>query len=300
MQDFYKTLNCKICNKKGVKIFKKNYTDRDLINFLKTYYGLKKYKFFKNRLKNVSYSLIRCKSCKFIWQENSPKEKLSFDLYDKIIDKNESLIKSKKKFAIRKHKNKREINFVINQFQSSQINFLDFGAGWGHWLNSGENLKYYPYALEMSKYRQKYISKLGIKTIDYKNLSKYKNFFHFIRMDQVVEHVDEFKNIFNLIKKLGKKNCIFYLSVPDGEDIINDKSKIKLEKGAVQPLEHLNCFSRYSLLKVLRSKGFRKISFFEILIMHFKNLFKGGVSLSLLLRDIKDCFCSTSIKFKIR
>ena len=300
MQDFYKTLNCKICNKKGVKIFQKNYTDRDLINFLKTYYGLKKYKFFKNRLKNVSYSLIRCKSCKFIWQENSPKEKLSFDLYDKIIDKNESLIKSKKKFAIRKHKNKREINFVINQFQSSQINFLDFGAGWGHWLNSGENLKYYPYALEMSKYRQKYISKLGIKTIDYKNLSKYQNFFHFIRMDQVVEHVDEFKNIFNLIKKLGKKNCIFYLSVPDGEDIINDKSKIKLEKGAVQPLEHLNCFSRYSLLKVLRSKGFRKISFFEILIMHFKNLFRGGVSLSLFLRDIKDCFFSTSIKFKIR
>ena len=300
MKDFYKTLNCKICNKKGNIIFQKNYDDRDLTKFFETYYGLKKYKFFKNRLKNVCYSLIKCENCKFIWQKNSPKEKLSFDLYDKIIDKNESLIKSKKKFSLRKHKNKCEIDFVINQFQGNQINFLDFGAGWGHWLNSGENRKYYPYALEMSKYRQKYISKLGIDIIDYKNLGKYKNFFHFIRMDQVVEHVDEFKDIFILIKKLAKKDCIFYLSVPDGEDIIKDTSKIRIEKGAVQPLEHLNCFSRYSLLKALRLEGFKKISFFEILVMHIKNLFKGGVSVSLFLRDIKDCFYSTTIKFKIR
>ena len=300
MKNFNKTLNCKICNKKGVIIFKKNYDDHNLIKFFETYYGIKKYKFLKNRLKHVSYSLLKCENCKFIWQKNSPKEKLSFDLYDKIIDKNESLIKSKKKFLLRKHKNRCEIDFVINQFQSSQINFLDFGAGWGHWLNSGENRKYYPYALEMSKYRQKYISKLGINIIDYKNLGKYKNFFHFIRMDQVVEHVDEFKDIFILIKKMAKKNCIFYLSVPDGGDIIKDKSKIRIEKGAVQPLEHLNCFSRYSLLKALKLEGFKKISFFEILVMHIKNLFKGGVSVSLFLRDIKDCFYSTTIKFKIR
>ena len=70
-------------------------------------------------------------------------------------------------------------------------------------------------------------------------------------MDQVVEHVDEFKNIFKLIKKLAIKDCIFYLSVPDGGNIVQKKYKIKLEKGAVQPLEHLNCFSRYSLLKLL-------------------------------------------------
>ena len=103
-----------------------------------------------------------------------------------------------------------------------------------------------------------------------------------------------------MIKKLALKDCIFYLSVPDGEDIIQDKSKIKIEKGAVQPLEHLNCFSRYSLIKVLTLEGFIKISFFEIIYMHIKNLLKGEISMSLFLRDIKDCFFSTSIKFKFR
>ena len=112
--------------------------------------------------------------------------------------------------------------------------------------------------------------------------------------------MSDFRNIFRLIKKLAIKDCIFYLSVPDGEDIIQNKTKIKLEKGAVQPLEHLNCFSRYSLIKLLKFEGFKKISFLKIIYMHLKNLLKGNISISLLLRDMKDCFYSTSIKFKIR
>mgnify|MGYP001442623559 CR=1 FL=1 len=299
MLEYNKTLKCKICKKKGIRIYKKKFSDTDIISYLKKYYGRSKFKFFNNRLNNVNFILIKCHECKFIWQENSPKEKFSLDLYEQIIDKRESLIKSKNKFFLRKHKNKKEINFIINQFKDTKVNILDFGAGWGHWLYSGDKSKFNPYALEMSEHRKKYILNLGLKVINYNELKNYKSFFHFIRMDQVVEHVDNFKMIFKSIKKLAIKDCIFYLSVPDGTDIIQDKSKIKLEKGAVQPLEHLNCFSRYSLIKVLRSEGFRKISFFEIIFMHLKNLFKGEISPSLFLRDFKDCFFSTSIKFKL-
>ena len=300
MSEFIKTLNCKICKKKGISIFSKSYTDDVLINFFRRYYGRKKLKFFKNRLKNSEFRLLKCNDCKFIWQQNSPKDKFSLDLYDKIIDKKESLIKSKKKFYLRKHKNFREINFIINQFKDAKINILDFGAGWGHWLNSGDKSKFNPYALEMSKHRKKFILNLGIKVIDYGKLDKYKHFFHFIRLDQVAEHVNEFKIILKLIKKLAIKDCIFYLSVPDGAGIIKNKVKIKLEKGAVQPLEHLNCFSRYSLIKVLNLEGFKKISFFEMILMHIKNWLKGELNLSLFLIDIRDCFYSTSIKFKLR
>ena len=300
MSEFIKTLNCKICKKKGIIIFEKNYTDEALITFLKKYYGIRKFKFFKNRLKNAEFKLLKCNDCKFIWQQNSPKDKFSSDLYDKIIDKKESLIKSKTKFSLRKNKNSHEINFIINQFKYQKINILDFGAGWGHWLNSGDKLKFNPYALEMSKHRKKFILNLGIKVIDYGKLDKFKDFFHFIRLDQVVEHVNDFKIIFKLIKKLAIKDCIFYLSVPDGADIIKNKNQIRLEKGAVQPLEHLNCFSRYSLIKVLNLEGFKKISFFEMILMHIKNWLKGELNLSLFLIDIRDCFYSTSIKFKLR
>ena len=56
---------------------------------------------------------------------------------------------------------------------------------------------------------------------------------------------------------------------------------------------------RFKALKFIKMLP-KKISLFEILIMHLKNLLKGGISVSLFLRDIKDCFYSTSIKFKIR
>ena len=144
------------------------------------------------------------------------------------------------------------------------------------------------------------MSNLGINVIDYSKVRNYKNFFHYIRLDQVVEHLSDFKKVFKLIKKLARKDCIFYLSVPDGKKIINGNSKIKIEKGAVQPLEHLNCFSRYSLIKLLKLEGFEKISLFELFTMHLKTLFKGQICISLFLLDIRDCFFSTSIKFKFR
>jgi len=300
MAVFSKTLNCKICKKKAKSIYQKKYTDIVIVSYFKRYYGKKKFKFFKDRLKNINFDLIKCNKCKFIWQKNSPNEKLSYDLYEKIIDKKESLLKSKNKFKQRHQKNKNEIYFIVNQFQATKVNILDFGAGWGHWLNSGDKSKFNPYALEMSHSRKKYISNLGIKVINYDDVSNYKNFFHFIRLDQVVEHLSDFKLVFKLIKKLAKKDCIFYLSVPDGKSIIQNKSNIKIEKGAVQPLEHLNCFSRYSLIKLLSMQGFKKITLFEIFFMHIKNLLKGKICISLFMRDIRDCFFSTSIKFKIK
>ena len=42
-----------------------------------------KFSIFENRLENVNFILFKCDKCKFIWQKNSPKEKLSFDLYEK-------------------------------------------------------------------------------------------------------------------------------------------------------------------------------------------------------------------------
>ena len=299
MLKFINTLNCKICKKKGNSIYRTKYTDISIISFLKNYYGKKGYKFFENKLSNLNFNLLRCNDCKFIWQEKSLNEKFSIVLYDKIIDKKKSLIKSKIKFKKRKYKNRKEINFIINQFKEKKINILDFGAGWGHWLYSGEKSKFNSYALEMSTHRKKYISNLGIKVINKDTARKYKKFFHFIRLDQVVEHLDDFKTVFKLIRKLARKDCIFYLSVPDGKKIINNPSRIKIEKGAIQPLEHLNCFSRYSLIKLLKIEGFKKIKFFDLLYMHIKSLFNGEISISLFLKDTRDCFFSTSIKFKI-
>ena len=70
MAVFSKTLNCKICKKKAKSIYQKKYTDIVIVSYFKRYYGKKKFKFFKDRLKNINFDLIKCNNCKFIWQKN--------------------------------------------------------------------------------------------------------------------------------------------------------------------------------------------------------------------------------------
>ena len=301
MVTFINTPNCKICKKKGENIYQKKYIDNELIFFFKEYYGEEKYKLLRDELVNVSFDILKCNNCRFIWQKNSPDSKFSSKLYDEIIDKDKSLNKSKVKFKKNNFKNKKEITFIAKQFKHfNKINILDFGAGWGHWLNSGDKAEFSPYAFEFSKERRKYLLNVGINIIDNQVIQEYESFFHFIRLDQVLEHVENLQETFRILKKLARKDCLFYLSVPDGSEIINNKSEIKIKKGPIQPLEHLNCFSRYSLNKLLSQEGFVNITFVEILFMHIKSLIKGKISIALFLNDIKNCFVSTSIKFKIK
>ena len=253
MLNFYQSPNCKICGKIGISIFSKKFNDELLKTFFIKYYGKKKYENFKNNLKETSYELLKCDQCKFIWQKNIPEKNFSIDLYENIIDKEESLKKSEKKFNNQKKSYYKEIKKIISNFKEKKINILDFGAGWGHWLMSGTSLPYNSFAFELSPSRIKFLLSNQIKILNFETINSFENFFHYIRLDQVLEHLDEPNQSLSVIKKLGKDNCIFFISVPDGEEIIKKKDKnFQIEKGPVQPLEHLNCFSKKSLKKNLR------------------------------------------------
>ena len=301
MLHFYQSINCKICGKVGKTIYSKKFDDESLKKFFKKYYGEKKYENFKNCLKEIDYELLKCDYCKFIWQKNIPKKNFSIDLYENIIDKEESLKKSIKKFDNQKNSYYKEIKKIISNFKEKKINILDFGAGWGHWLMSGLSLPYDPYAFELSPSRIRFLSLNKIKILNFETINSYENFFHYIRLDQVLEHLDEPNNSLSIIKKLGKDNCIFFISVPDGSEFIKKKYKdLQIEKGPVQPLEHLNCFSKNSLKKILDVNGFRPLKLSEIIMMNIKDFKFDLVSLKSFLLDIKNYFFSTSIKFKLK
>ena len=97
-----------------------------------------------------------------------------------------------------------------------------------------------------------------------------------------------------------KKNCIFYISVPDGNEIIEKENVLFIKKGPVQPLEHLNCFSKYSLKKFLNIHGFRPLNLKEIIMMNIKDFRLDTTSFKSFIQDIKSYFFSTSIKFKLK
>ena len=298
--DFYQLPRCKICNQNGKSIYSKRFNDEILKLFFTTYYGEAKYKKFKNRLETSNYELLKCKDCKFVWQKNIPDKNFSIDLYENIIDNEQSLKKSKLKYHNQKNNNNKEINKIICNFDKEKINILDFGAGWGHWLMSGSSSFYEAYAFELSPSRKFFLKSNGINVLNFDNINQYENFFHYIRLDQVLEHLGEPNEALKIIKKLGKKNCIFYISVPDGTEIIRKENIPFIKKGPVQPLEHLNCFSKHSLKKILSVHGFRPLNLKEIIMMNIKDFKLDMISLKFIIKDIKSYFFSTSIKFKLK
>lgn len=300
MVAFNKTHNCKICNREGVYFYDEQFLSPRLTKYFIDYYGEEKFKLFINKLEGINFILLKCDNCKFIWQKNSPDDKFSYLLYEKLIDSDKSLEKSKLKFVKDKFRVSHEINLLFHKFKKQKINILDFGAGWGHWLLSGDKNKYNPYAFELSDKRKNFLKKMEINVIDFDNINNYKNCFHFIRLDQVLEHLDNFNHIFKILKKLARKDCIFFISVPDGSNLLKDPYNIKIQKGPIQPLEHLNCFSRFSLEKLILRENFQIMGLKETIMMHFYHLLIGKVNISLFYNDVKNYFNSTSIKFKFK
>lgn len=300
MVEFNKTHNCKICNREGVCFYDEQFLGPRLTKYFAEYYGEEKFKLFKNKLKGINFNLLKCDNCKFIWQKNSPDNKFSYLLYENIIDSDKSLEKSKLKFVKDKFRVFEEINLLFHNFKKQKINILDFGAGWGHWLISGDKNKYNPYAFELSNKRKNFLKKMEINVIDFDNINNYENYFHFIRLDQVLEHLDNFNHIFEILKKVARKDCIFFISVPDGSNLPKDPSNIKIQKGPIQPLEHLNCFSRFSLEKLILRENFQIIGLKETIMMHFYHFLNGKANISLFYNDVKNYFYSTSIKFKFK
>ena len=154
---------------------------------------------------------------------------------------------------------------------------------------SGSGLSYEPYAFELSSKKIKFLSSNKITVLNSAKLNSYENFFHYIRLDQVLEHLDKPNEVLNTIKKLGTKNCIFFISVPNGTKIINKEKILAIQKGPVQPLEHLNCFSKKSLNKILDLNGFRPLNLKEIIIKNLKDFQLNLTSIKSLL-DLKIIF----------
>tara|TARA_A100001015_G_scaffold52906_1_gene57976 strand:- start:4060 stop:4959 length:900 start_codon:yes stop_codon:yes gene_type:complete len=299
MVDFSVHENCKICDQKGVIFFSKKYNDETLKSFFCSYYGQNKYEKLISKLENINYVLLTCNNCQFVWQKYSPINEFSNELYENIIDKSESFKKSNQKFLKSRDRNKLEIDLIFEYFKRN-VKILDFGAGWGHWLKSNSNKMIDTFAFEVSSSRKKYLKENNLKILNLDDLQNYSGFFDYIRFDQVLEHLDNVNDVLSVLKKISNPKCILFVSVPDGSKVINTKKIDSIGKGPIQPLEHLNCFNRFSLKRLFEKHGFVQISLFETFLINLKNFRFNLRSIKLFLNDLKNHFFSTTIKFKIK
>jgi len=288
-------IKCKICGKVGKNIFSERFLSKSNINFLNNYYNRKFFTYI-NKLSFVNYNfeLRKCSECSFMWQTNSLKKNFSNILYEKIIDRIESIRKNTLKYEDNQFNLEKQ--FIYKKLDKSS-KILDFGAGWGGWL-SNFRYNFDTYAVELSISRIKNLIKKNIKIVKLRE-KKYLNFFNCIKADQVFEHIDNLDHLMKDIKKIShKQKCFLLITVPNGIKVLKNHNNYLYKKGPIQPLEHLNCFTNKSLTLLMQKYNFYRIGFYEFFSFLLFFLIKNPKKFLTVGKKIYDQYYGTSVIFK--
>ena len=267
---------CELCGYKESKILlSREFAHPSIAGFLNTYY---EGRIDKDDFTGEKYEIVKCLECGFIWQSCILNDELMEKLYSQWISPHQSLNK-KKEADISLYsayaRAAEDISFLLSK-KPSEISVLDFGMGWGCWCLMAKAFGYQVYGLELSKERIDFGRKNGIDVIDYSGIIADK--FDFINAEQVFEHIPD---PLGTLKKLAgslRKGGLTKISVPEGRKIEHELADPgwKASKNAIQPLEHINCFTHKTFLKLGELANLETKQSSIISHRHdFKSLLKG-------------------------
>ena len=268
---------CPACNKKNFRFLVSiPYDSEKMINFLDKYY---KGRIEKNKLEGFYYRLIQCNFCGLIFQEQIPDENFSEELYEKIIDKEDSHLK-KENFEKKYYKKlSYEIGLIKGIFKKrfKHVSVLEFGAGWGFWSKHLKDNHFNVSAFEVSESRIKNLKKNNINVIS--NIESTNQKFDFIYSEETFEHISKPKETLIKLSKILNKNGFILLRFPSSFLFKFKLSKnYKPKKDCAHPLEHINSFNKGSFVSMVKNT--------DLEIIDLKSKF--NFSLKNFLKDIKN------------
>ena len=219
-------------------------------------------------LVGATYALCKCAVCGMIFQRYIPNDDLMKRLYDHWIDPSK---------AFRQHQQQADLGYysyfiqeimqIIAYFQKnpSALSFLDFGMGWGKWAQMVKAFGCDSVGIELSTERIENAKLNGIKVITLNEINEQR--FDFINTEQVFEHIPEPLQTLRHLKTALKTDGILKISVPTANDINRRLNTMdwKAQKGTrnslnhVAPLEHINYFTRSSLVMMASKAGMEEV-----------------------------------------
>ena len=147
---------------------------------------------------------------------------------------------------------------------------LDFGCGWGGFLNNIKNSK----KLNGLEIREECFNFLNekIKKINvFKNLNEVSERFDLITMFHVLEHLPEQIFVLKKLKKKLNKNGKIIIEVPHAKDFLLNLKGLKEFKNFSLWSEHLILHTEVSLRKFLSISGFKNIKIYYFQRYGFDN-----------------------------
>ena len=257
--------------------------------FLEHFYGGR---ILPGDLASGRYRVRRCGDCDFLYQDQILNEAGMQALYQDWIDQQRSLQKKINTEAGRFRQYAGQVQTISRLFAKPphEIRVLDFGMGWGYWCRMAQAHGFDACGFELSASRRKHAEQLGVTVVD--RLDPDKAAFDFVYANQVFEHLPDPQQALRDLCQQLKPDGVIYLRVPDGRGVARrlQRSAWSAELDAIHPLEHINCFTRDSLIQLAATEGLRPIQ--APLQLQWGSL-RGGIR-----REIADRWFTTHLMFR--
>lgn len=248
--------DCEICGSSHkTTLISTPFTDPRIWNFIDTYYDGR---ISKENVQGMKYELAKCSTCEFMWQVYVLSDAYMGLLYSEWISSRDSFEKKKNADLelYVQYSNELQNSIMYLGKRPCDLTMLDYGMGWGYWCQMAKAFGCNVYGYERSSERIEYAVKNGIQVIDsFDDLNKYR--FDFINLEQVLEHVVRPRDLLASLAQMLNDNGLVHVGVPNGAAVENEVGKQgwAASKNAVQPLEHINCFTFDTLKNTANSAG---------------------------------------------
>lgn len=137
-----------------------------------------------------------------------------------------------------------------------QLRLLDYGCGLGHVLDLCKVFGIDGVGVEIDSFRLNHCNQKNLRVMLPEELTDSEKF-HIVVSTSVIEHVDDLNLYFKYISDRLMKDGIFYFNGLTPR-IINIEKKSK-KYNIVMPFEHINYFTRKTLLMLARKYGFEEV-----------------------------------------
>ena len=206
---------------------------------------------FKINYEKEKFSVVECKDCSFTFIPPYFRKKISYENY-----KDENVANAVRNgnnwVKIERHKIRYEL---IKKYKSSGSLF-DLGAGWGHFMLTGQMLGYQVYGIEISEQPYLYSKndlKLPVDHIDFFDMNEDKTF-DIVTMWDVLEHIDKADDVIAKCARITSKNGIIVIQVPQIDSYFAKKHK---DNWKMMGLDHVNYFGKKTITQLLKKHGYK-------------------------------------------
>jgi len=181
--------------------------------------------------------------------------------------------------------------------KKKEVNLMDFGAGYGNFCSMAVKTGFNTYAFDLSADKNDHMNNMGVKIIN--NLDKFNNYFDFIWVNQVFEHLSNPGGVLKDLQECLSDDGYIYIATPD----VGPAKKTFKKEGLSQtffeylsPHQHINGFTNKPLKLLGVNAGLRPLSMSDFLKFYNSSLNSADLKF-LIKKTLKSSNFSTALFF---